>query len=137
MDIIACGYPAAAVRNGIYLIQCNPCSSTTLANSSFPGPIIRANKVGFSGANWWSLLFSLYSHTLQGDELKIEVSNLLDDNSLDLATSIVRSLIFWMNLEHQCAPIALAWPLPRSHQLRRWSFICHPVSPYTQRKLFI
>ena len=27
--------------------------------------------------------------------------------------------------------VALAWPLPKGYQLRRWPFIRHPVSNYT------
>jgi iron transport multicopper oxidase len=51
---------------------------TTLASGTFPGPIIRATK---------------------GDELKIDVLDKLQSSSLDLATSIVRSLFFGMRLE--------------------------------------
>ena len=43
--------------------------------------------------------FSFDFNTPQGDELKINVFDRLQNDSLDLATSIVRSLIFGMHLE--------------------------------------
>jgi hypothetical protein len=71
-------------------------SSTTLASGTFPGPIIRASKVGSVGG---CSSFPFDFDTSQGDELKVNVLDQLQNNSLDLATSIVRSLVFGMHLE--------------------------------------
>lgn len=44
--------------------------------------------------------FSFDFDNPQGDELKINVLDQLQNDSLDLATSIVRSLFFEMHLEY-------------------------------------
>lgn len=71
-------------------------SSTVLASGTFPGPIIRANKVrSVGGCSFFSFDFEVP----QGDELQVNVVDQLKNSSLDLATSIVRSLVFGMHLE--------------------------------------
>lgn len=71
-------------------------SSTVLASGTFPGPIIRANKVRSVGG---CCFFPFDFDAPQGDELQVNVVDQLKNSSLDLATSIVRSLVFGMHLE--------------------------------------
>jgi hypothetical protein len=64
--------------------------SATLASGIFPGPVIRANKVGSIGIFFRCLPIS----TPQGDRLQIDVRDDLDNEDLDLVTSVVRPLSF-------------------------------------------
>ena len=119
-----------------HLIENTPCSSSTLALGTFPGPIIRANKVGFAGRGTY--YFPSDRHTRQGDHFQLEVIDKLTDKSLDLVTSIVRFFFLRCDLEyHSVLSVALAWPLPKDNKLRRWSCVCHPVSNCTTGTLLV
>jgi|SRR6266850_531514 len=111
--------------------------SASLANGTFPGPLIVGKKVSLSEV---FLRPFEKRRTHQNSDFSIKVEDRLSDTSMDLVTSIVRvsfPLYVYVPTTRRLSSLALARSISNRYQLRRRCCPRHAMPHCTLRELHL